>query len=132
MASALSALANATATFEVAGTGVVTDPDTGNVTPAGATVTVQLFLRAETVTMLRYPGIDQVTTVFDGYAVDPTALDARIVVGTVGILNFADEGAVPCMVKELRLPYGNTGLIGQTLATVLGEHIRLVSEAQSA
>ena len=130
MASALSALANATATFRVAGTGVVTDPETGNVAPANTTVTVALFLRAETVTMLRYPGVDQVTTVYDGYAVDPTALDARIVVGTTGTLTFAGEDSVPCAVKELRMPYGNTGLIGATLAAVLGERIRLVSEGQ--
>ena len=131
MTSAIGALANASATLDVAGTGVVTDPDTGNVTPAGASVTVALFLKAETVETLRYPGVDQLDTLYEGYAVDPTALDTRIQVGTQGTLTFAGEEAVRCEVKALRLPYGNTGLLGETLSTVLGEKIQLISRGQA-
>lgn len=131
MASALSALANATATFSVAGVGVVTDPETGNVAPAQATVTVGLFLRAETVEIMRYPGVDQLDTLYEGYAVDPMALDPRIQVGTQGTLTFAGEGPVSCEVKAPRLPYGNSGLLGATLAAVLGEKIQLTSRGQS-
>lgn len=129
MASALSALANATATFEVAGTGVVTDPDTGNVSPAGATVTVALFLRAERIETITYPGIDQTSTIYDGYALAP--LDSRIVIGTQGRITFAGEEAAACEVKALRLSYGGEGLIGETLAAVLGERIQLISRGQA-
>lgn len=129
MASALSALANATAVFHVAGTGVVTDPETGNVSPAGATVTASLFLKAERVEVLRYPGVDTAETLYEGYAID--ALDSRIVVGTTGTLTFAGEEAVDCEVKAVRLPYGNTGLLGSTLNSVLGEKLQLVSRGQA-
>jgi len=129
MASALSALANAAATFKVAGTGVVTDPDTGNVSPAEATVAVELFLRAERVETITYPGIDQTSTIYDGYAL--AALDSRIVIGTQGTLTFAGEDPVPFEVKALRLSYGGEGLIGETLAAVLGERVQLISRVQS-
>lgn len=131
MASALSDLANATATFEVAGTGVVTDPDTGNVSPAEATVTVELFLRAETIEITRYPGVDQLDTLYEGYAVVPMTFDSRVQVGSQGTLTFAGEAPVRCEVKALRLPYGNTGLLGATLAAVLGEKIQLISRGQA-
>lgn len=129
MASALAALANATAVFTVAGTGVVTDPDTGNVSPAQASVTASLFLKAERVEVLRYPGVDTAETLFEGYAVAP--LDSRIQVGTVGTLTFAGEPAVDCEVKAVRLPYGKTGLLGATLNSALGERVQLVSRGQA-
>jgi hypothetical protein len=130
MASALAALANATATFQVAGTGTVTDPDTGNVMAAGASVVVSLFLKAEKVAYTAMPGVDVVVTVYSGYAVQPMALDPRVVVGTEGVLTFAGDEAVPCEVTELRMPYGSEGLIGGTLATVLGQGVRLVARGQ--
>lgn len=129
MTSALAALANATVTFQVAGTGVVTDPDTGNVAPAAASVTVELFLRAERIETIAYPGVDQASTVYDGYALAP--LDSRIVIGSQGTLTFAGEEPMPCEVKALRLSYGGTGLLGQTLSDVLGERIQLISRGQS-
>lgn len=130
MASALASLANATVTFEVAGTGVVTDPATGNVMAAGASVVASLFLKAEKVGYTALPGVDVVDTVYSGYATSPMALDPRIVIGTSGTLTFAGEAAVPCEVMELRLPYGGEGLIGGTLAGVLGQSIRLVARGQ--
>lgn len=129
MASALSALSNATATFQVAGTGVITDPETGNVSPAGATVTVALFLSATQTRVLRYPGIDGAETIYDGYALD--VLDSRITVGSTGTLTFAGETAVECEVKAVRLPYGKTGLLGSTLNSVLGEKIQIVARGQA-
>lgn len=80
MASALTALANATAVFDVAGVGVLTDPDTGNVTPAKSSVTVTFFLKADSVETIRYPGVDQLDTLYEGYAL--SALDSRITPGT--------------------------------------------------
>lgn len=129
MASALSALSNATATFRVAGTGVVTDPETGNVSPAGATVTVALFLSASQTRVLRYPGVDTTETVYEGYALD--ALDPRIEIGTTGTLTFAGESPLDCEVRSVRLPYGKTGLLGSTLNSVLGEKVQLVSRGQA-
>lgn len=129
MASALSALSNATATFQVAGAGVVTDPETGNVAPAGATVTVAFFLSAAQTRVLRYPGVDTTETIYEGYAVD--ALDPRIEVGVTGTLTFAGEQTLDCEVRSLRLPYGKTGLLGSTLNSVLGEKVQLVCRGQA-
>lgn len=128
MASALSALANATATFEVAATGVVTDAATGNVLPATETVTVSLFLKSDKISGTSFPGVEIQETVFDGYAL--SALDERIVVGTTGTVNFAGEGVLTCEVTGVRLPYGKTGLIGATLNASLGERIQLASREQ--
>jgi len=131
MASALAGIANATATFEVAGTGVVTDPETGNVSPVADTVAVTLYLKAGRAAGTALPGVDTLDTIYDGYAVDPTALDPRIAVGTTGSLSFAGEDAAPCEVLALRLPYGATGTIGGALASVLGQSIQLRALAQS-
>ena len=132
MASALSALSNASVTFQVPGTGVTTDPDTGNVVPAQATVTASFFLRLDSVdtvsSRLDYPGIDQAESLYVGYAM--STLDSRIGVGTTGTLTFAGETPVACEVVSIRAPYGKTGLLGETLATVLGEQVRLLSRAQ--
>jgi hypothetical protein len=138
MASALSALANATATFSVAGVGVVTDPETGNVNAAAASVTASFFLRVARVEgvisrlrgtdQFRYPGIDTTGLVYEGYAVD--ALDPRIVVGTTGTLTFAGESPIECEVTELRQPYGNSGLLGEVLTSALGERIQLLAVGQ--
>lgn len=125
--SALSALANAVATFVVAGAGVATDPDTGNVQAVTETLTVSLFLRAEDVEVLRYPGVDQHETLFEGYAVTPAVLDVRVIPGTTGTLAFAGGAAVPCEVKTVALPFGRTGLLGQTLGQTLGTKVQLVS-----
>ena len=127
MASALSALANATVTFQVASPGVYTDPATGNVLPATQDVTVSLFLKAESSGTRVFPGVDVLDTIYEGYAVNPTAFNSGVVVGTTGTLQFAGEGAVPCEVLELRFNYGKTGLLGEILNTTLGEKIRLVS-----
>jgi hypothetical protein len=128
MTSALSALVNATATFVVAGTGVVTDPNTGNVVPVEDTVQVQLFLRADKLEYSALPGVDVVETLYEGYAVSPTAIDPRVVVGTRGTLVFAGEGEEVCEVKALRMPYGNQGLIGDVMCRVLGEKVQLVAK----
>lgn len=130
MASALSALANATATFVVPTTGVMTDPDTGNVRAATASITVSLFLKAEKISSTPLPGVDVVDTLYEGYAVDPVAFDSRIVVGTEGTIAFAGDTAEECEVMGLRLPYGKTGLLGQTLGAVMGERIQLLARGQ--
>lgn len=128
MASALAALKNASATFQVAQQGVITDPETGNVLAASAAVTVDLFLKAQNVDYTALPGIELVDTVYEGYALG--TLPAGVVVGTHGELIFAGEDAVDCEVLELRLPYGGTGLLGATLAQALGERLRLVARGQ--
>lgn len=130
MATALSALANATATFQVAATGVVTDPTTGNVVPAQESVEVSLFLKAERVLDAPLPGVEVMETLFEGYALD--ALDVRIVEGTTGTLTFAGEQTVGVEVVGLRLPYGKTGLLGATLGAALGERVRLRAREQVA
>lgn len=130
MASALNALANATVTLKVPTSGVFTDPDTGNVVAATANVTLSLFLKAERVDSSPLPGVDVTETLYEGYAVSPTAIDTRVVVGTEGTLSFGGQDPVDCEVVSLRLPYGNTGLLGSTLSSVLGEKIQLLARGQ--
>lgn len=129
MTSALSALANASATFTVAATGVVTDPTTGNVLPRSETVVVPLFLKSDRVTGTAFPGVEVQEIVYDGYAIEE--LDSRIVVGTRGIINFAGEGVTTCEVTGVRIPFGKTGLLGAIINSALGERIQLVSREQN-
>lgn len=123
MASALVSLANATATFEVAGTGVTTDPATGNVVPVPNTVTVSLFLKADPRESRRFPGVDLYETVYQGYAVEPMILDSQIKAGTRGTLAFGGADAVDCEVIAARAPYGNQGVLGSVLSAALGDSI---------
>lgn len=127
MASALNALANASVTLKVPATGVTTDPATGNVVAATTNITISLFLKAERVDSSPLPGVDVVETLYEGYALDPVAIDSRVVVGTEGILTFAGGDPIECEVLSLRLPYGKTGLLGQTLGAVLGERLQLMA-----
>jgi hypothetical protein len=127
MASALSALANATATFQVPTTGVYTDPATGNVMPATKDVAISLYLKADQTSQRIFPGVDVQDTIYEGYAISPTAFDAAVTVGTTGTLNFAGEGSLDCEVIALRYNYGKTGLLGELLNSTLGEKVRLVT-----
>jgi hypothetical protein len=130
MTSALAALTNATVTFQVAGTGVVTDPDTGNVVPVQDTLEVALYLKVAEVRSTSYPGVDTGATVYEGYAVKPSTLDAAIVKGSVGSLVFDGQPAVVCELLGVREPYGSAGLLGSVLAAALGERVRLVTREQ--
>lgn len=131
MTSALAGLANATAVFNLPTVGTYTDPDTGNITPATEMVSVTLYLRQGGSNGSGLPGIDADVETFEGYAVSPQALDARIKPGITGTLNFASQGSVACEVINSRYPYGSTGTIGSTLQQVLGDKIRLVRYVQS-
>jgi len=133
MTSALAALANATAIFTVPTVGTVTDATTGNVVPATETVTVSLYLRTfGSIEQVRsFPGVEIKDETFEGYAVSPQALDARIKPGVVGTLNFAGQGAIECEVIASRYPYGTTGLLGSTVQQVIGDKIRLARYVQN-
>jgi len=131
MTSALAGLANASAVFTLPTVGTITDPTTGNITPATETVSVTLYLRQGGSNGSNLPGIDADVETFEGYAVSPQALDARIKPGITGTLNFASQGSVACEVISSRFPYGSTGTIGSTLQQVLGDKIRLVRYVQS-
>ena len=130
MTSALTALANATASFTVPTIGTFTDPTTGNVVPATETLTVSLYLRQGNTNASGLPGVDTEVETYDGYAVDPQALDARIKPGITGTLNFAGQGSISCEVLNSRFPFGSTGLIGSTIQQVLGDKIRLARYVQ--
>lgn len=131
MTSALADLANATATFSVATVGTTTDPNTGNVLPVTEAVTVSFYLRQGGTTSTDLPGVDADIEVFEGYAVSPQALDARIKPGTTGTLSFAGQSGADCQVISSRFPYGSTGTIGSTLQQVLGDKIRIARYLQS-
>jgi hypothetical protein len=124
MTSALTALANATAVFELPTLGTTTDPY-GNVIPQTETLTVSLYLRQALPQTETLPGINGISEVYEGYAVDPMALDARIKPGTRGTVTFSGDTATRCEVVASRFPYGSTGLIGATVQQVLGDKIRI-------
>lgn len=128
--SALLPLANATITFQVAGLGVITDPQTGNVSPQIATVAYIAFLKAVNVDPVIYPGINADGILYEGYLVKPVALDQRIDVGTTGTLNFGSTQELDCEVVRARLGYGDTGAIGAQLSSILGAKITLVAYNQ--
>lgn len=131
MTSALAGLANATAVFELPTVGTITDPTTGNVLPATETLQVNLYLRQGASSSSDFPGVDSEVETFEGYAVNPQALDARIKPGVTGTLNFAGQGNVACEVIGSRFPFGASGTIGSTLQQVLGDKIRLVRYRQN-
>ena len=129
MASALTTLANASATFQLATAGTTTDATTGNVLAVYENVTVSMYLRQGSRNGSGFPGVDTDTITFEGYAVSPQALDARIKPGITGTISFAGQAAIRCEVLQERFPYGSTGLIGSTLQNVLGDRIRLATYA---
>ena len=127
MASALTALKNATVTFTVADAGTQVDPETGNVTANTTTLTYELFLRKSGGNSERnQPGVDVISSTYEGYCINPQALDPRIRQGTEAKLTFSSDSAEDCTVDDLRFSYGATGLLGGTLQQVLGDKIRLV------
>lgn len=136
MASALVALKNATVVFTVADAGTTVDPATGNVVANTTTISYELFLRKGGeafqggVAQRNLPGIDAISATFDGYCINPQALDPRIRQGTVGRLTFGSDPPEDCTVDDLRFSYGTTGLLGNTLQQVLGDKIRLVRSWQ--
>lgn len=126
MASALLAFANASAVFTVPTTGTTTDARTGNVVPNTTTLTVSLYLRqGPRDTSSDFPGADTDVDTFEGYAVNPQALDARIIPGTTGTLTFAGQPAARCEVLNARFPFGATGTIGATIQAAIGDKISL-------
>lgn len=127
MASALVALKNATVVFTVPGTGTTVDPETGNVTANTVTLSYELFLRKSGGNSERnQPGVDVITTSYEGYCISPQALDSRIRQGTTARLTFSSDPEEDCTVDDLRFSYGTTGLLGNTLQQVLGDKVRLV------
>jgi hypothetical protein len=125
--SALFALVNATVEFHVAGAGLVTDPETGNVSPTTEGLTYKAFLKAVNVDPTVYPGVDVNGVVYEGYVVDPQALDAKVQVGSTGTLTFGGAGAVECRVIRARIGYGDQGALGARLSEALGTKITLLS-----
>lgn len=138
MPSAFAAFQNATATFKMAGQGIVTDPDTGNVSPVIDELVVQLFLKAEKLSPRRagdtapvvLPGVALEETLFKGYAVSPQYLPEGLVVGTTGSLVFAGKPAVECLVVEVGGATGTEGTLGAILTNTLGTAITLVAQGQ--
>ena len=138
MVSALSALENSVAVFEVPTAGVQEDPETGNVVPVNETLSYRLYLRRGASTSpgamsgsnsyaRELPGIDQEVAAYEGYCVTPTQLDTRIRAGTKATLTFAGEPPHECTVQDCRFVYGSTGLLGETLMNVLGHKVRLIA-----
>lgn len=130
MASALKALENATVTFTVPAAGTSVDAGTGNVVANTTTVQVSAYLKGESVAETTYPGVNVISTLFEGY-VTSGALDGGVKVGSSGSLVFAGQDPVDCEVLEVRLPYGESGLLGEVLTDALGAKLRLVSRTQS-
>jgi hypothetical protein len=128
--SALQALENAVLVLTVPAAGTAVDAETGNVVANTETIQVEAYLKGESVAESTYPGVNVISTLFEGY-VTSGALDGRVKVGTAGTLAFAGQDPVECEVLEARLPYGSTGLLGEVLTEALGSKVRLVSRTQS-
>jgi hypothetical protein len=126
----LAALQNAVLSFVVPADGTTVDPDTGNVRANTETVAAGAFLKGESVAEATYPGVNVITVLYEGY-VTTGALDSRVEVGTLGTVAFAGQAARECEVLEVRLPYGETGLLGSVLSQSLGVRLRLASRTQS-
>ena len=77
--------------------------------------------------MREMPGTDIERATYEGYCIQPTALDKRIQAGTKATLDFAGSPSVECLVQDCRYPFGSAGLLGETLTNVLGHKIRLVA-----
>lgn len=131
MTSALLSLQNAVVVLDVPTVGTVTDLRTGNILPRTERVTISLYLRQGSLTETDVPGVGSAADVFDGYAISPQALDARIVPGIRGLLTFSADDPMPCELTQARQPYGTTGLIGSTLQQVLGDRIRVIRYRQT-
>lgn len=117
-------LKNAEATFTIAGSGTETDPVTGNVRPAAATVSYSLYLReANRAGETARPGTNNYTALWDGYVVNPSSLDSRIRPGTPGTLKVGDAPARSCVVRDAKYAYGSIGIPGSVLSKVLGDSI---------
>jgi hypothetical protein len=125
--SALFALVNASVDFNVAGAGVTTDPDTGNVYPAWETATHKAFLKAVNVDPTTYPGINVNALIYEGYVVDPQELDARVKVGSTGTLTFGTAQPVEFEVLRARIGYGDLGALGSRLSESLGTKVTLLA-----
>ena len=125
--SALFALVNANVEFAVAGAGVVTDPDTGNVSPTTELLSYKAFLKATNFDPTIYPGVDVTGVVYEGYVVDPQVLDSKVVAGTAGMLKFGSAEKVEFQVLRARIGYGDMGAIGDRLTQSLGTKITLMA-----
>lgn len=125
--SALFALVNATVKFRVAGAGVVTDPETGNVSPTVELQTHKAFLKAVNVDPTTYPGVNTNALVYEGYVVDPQVLDPKVQVGSTGTLAFGSAGEVEFEVLRARMGYGDLGAVGARLSDALGTKITLLA-----
>lgn len=122
-------LANATATLNLPISGTTTDTF-GNVIPNTEEIEITLYLRRGTLTPrdLEGAGVTPVSDVMEGYVLE--ALDSRVKPGVRGTIIFSSDAETDCEVVEARFPYGNTGLIGETLTNVLGDKIRIVRYGQ--
>ena len=125
--SALLSLVNSDVVFEVPTNEVVIDDETGNVLPAVEPISYRLYLRRGSNNIRELPGIDTERATYEGYCIQPTALDKRIQAGTKAKLDFAGSPTVECLVADCRYPFGSSGLLGETLTDVLGHKIRLVA-----
>lgn len=125
--SALQGLANATVTFDVAGQGVITDPETGNVYAANSQVSHTAFLKAANVDPALFPGVDANGIVYEGYVINPQVLSSKVGIGSTGTLTFGSRGPVAFEVIRSRLGYSDTGVLGSTLTDVLGTKITLLA-----
>ncbi len=130
MASALQAIVNASATFQVPTVGTVTDPLTGNVSAATEEVTATFYLKRDRFRPNDLPGVEVYDDIFAGYAIEPAALDARIKRATEGTLTFAADEPLPCKISQVQGDWGRSGLIGQTLTSVIGDNVRIIRYQQ--
>mgnify|MGYP003646688123 CR=1 FL=1 len=130
MASALTALANASLVLTLPAAGTTTDAATGNVISNTTTQTLSAYLKQSQPITTDFDGVDVEGDVFEGYFTsgDPSSLVSR---GTIGTLAFGGQAAQRCIVLDLDYPYGATGLVGSTLRSALGASVRVIRYQQA-
>jgi len=110
----------------------VTTDSRGNVIPLTQEEVYDLYLeKYRKNRTLQYPGVNSTSSLLVGYCVFGSRLDPRIRPGTKGLLTFSDFPEAPCVVLDTMFKYNSVGLIGETLANVLGDSILLQQVFQS-
>ena len=131
--SSLYGVRNAIVDFFVPNSEMEQDAKTGNYRTGIDEIRYDLYLRKAINDQRRnYPGVDRLASTYDGYAVYPSELDARIKSGTKGRLKFGEsENYHDCVVRDVRYQFSSFGTIGGALSSALGDSLLLESSWQN-
>jgi hypothetical protein len=123
--SPFAAIANATITFQIPARGATTTDDVGNVVTATAPFKVVVYLKKLNLlsaSRIRpMPGLDDKSTYYEGYAINPMRLPAEIKVGAKAPATLGRESGF-FLINEINADFGSDG-IGALLEAAAGTKI---------